>query len=335
MMERTAYYSESRGLGGLRQRTEDVPPPGQGEVQVSVRAIGLNFADVISVLGLYSAAPARPFIPGLEFAGVVEVVGAGVKDYKIGDKVVGVRFFGAYASAVNVDARFLAPLPDDWAFTDGAAYIVASLTAYYALVDQARVQQGETVLIQSAVGGVGLAALKIAKAYDCFVIGVVGDQKKLEYAKTQGYDAVVVRGKGMKGAVLEALNGRLLNVVLDTMGGSDFTDMFNLLAPQGRIVSYGYSQYVPKTIWSYPAALWRYLRRPKIDSFRLDNRMVAAFNLVYLFDKADQMRGYLRELQDLNLGKPSHISTFAFDELPKALGELSSGKTVGKIIVML
>jgi NADPH:quinone reductase-like Zn-dependent oxidoreductase len=332
-MERRVFVCERRGLSGLVARTEELSELAPHEVRVQVKAIGLNFADVFSILGMYTAAPKRPFVPGLEFAGVVDAVGCDVTAFKIGERVMGVQKFGAYATALNVDARLVRRIPDNWSIEEGAAYLVAHLTAYYGLIDQCRLRQGETVLIQSAAGAVGLAALHIAKAHGCFVIGAVGSEAKRAFCLQQGYNECIVRGHQFKHTLRTALGDRPLDVVMETMGGATFEDSYELLAPRGRIALYGYAQYMPHSPLSYLSGLWRYVRRPRVDTFRLNNRLVAGFNLIYLFDHVDDMGRYVDELLRLCADKPHIGATYSFDELPKALEALKSGKTVGKMVV--
>lgn len=153
-MQRTVYYAKPGNIKNLAPVQEDLSDPKPEEVQVAVKAIGLNFADVFSVLGLYTAAGWKRFIPGLEYAGVVQCVGSAVQGFRAGDSVMGVTRFGAYATVLNVDSRCVVPLPGGWSFEEGAAFPVASLTAYYGLIDQCHLKSGETVLIHSAAGGV-------------------------------------------------------------------------------------------------------------------------------------------------------------------------------------
>lgn len=176
------------------QETETLPPPGPGEVRIRVEAIGLNFADVFTVLGMYDAAPEGVrVIPGLEFSGVVEEIGKGPKKkvskvgrsadgkrnvvvsgessggdddvsrypYRPGDRVMGVTRFGAYASHLNIATPFIRKMPDDWSFQQGASFVVQALTAWYGLMDLGKGEAGKTVLVHSAAGGVGGFALQV------------------------------------------------------------------------------------------------------------------------------------------------------------------------------
>ena len=176
------------------QETDTLPAPGPGEVRIRVEAIGLNFADVFTVLGMYDAAPAGVrIIPGLEFSGVVEEIGKGPKKkiskvgrsadgkrnvvvsgdgsessedasrypFRPGDRVMGVTRFGAYASHINIGTSFIRKMPDEWSFQQGAAFVVQALTAWYGLMDLGKGEAGKTVLVHSAAGGVGGFALQV------------------------------------------------------------------------------------------------------------------------------------------------------------------------------
>ncbi|HNE30414.1 MAG TPA: alcohol dehydrogenase catalytic domain-containing protein, partial [Saprospiraceae bacterium] len=125
------YALQAGSLADLRLQEFELPAPSANEVSIAVRAIGLNFADVFAIWGLYGATPKGEFTPGLEYAGEVLAVGEGVGHLRPGDRVMGVTRFGAYTTHLNIDARYAIPLPADWDFATGAAYLVQTLTAYY------------------------------------------------------------------------------------------------------------------------------------------------------------------------------------------------------------
>ena len=164
------------------------PPPAAGEVTVAVRAIGLNFADVFAIWGLYSATPKGTFTPGLEYAGEITAVGDQVRDFEVGQSVMGVTRFGAYTTALTTDRRYVRPLPPGWSMAEGAGYLVQALTAYYGLVKLGQVQSGQTVLIHSAAGGVGTFAGRIARQLGAYTIGTIGGPAKTDYLRREGYD---------------------------------------------------------------------------------------------------------------------------------------------------
>jgi NADPH:quinone reductase-like Zn-dependent oxidoreductase len=167
------------------------------------------------------------------------------------------------------------------------------------------------------------------------VIGAVGSEAKKDFCLKQGCDAVVVRSGSFKSDLHKVLNGRELSVVMEAIGGRTFRDSFALLAPRGRIAIYGFAEYMPHGLLSYAVALWRYLRRPWIDTLRLNNRLVAGFNLIFLFSHADDIGKYVDEIRSLGIGKPYVGATYKFEELPKAVEVLKSGTTIGKVIVVV
>src|SRR5262245_2746677 len=160
----------SGSLDRLSRRSEELADPAPGQARVAVRSVGLNFADLAACLGVYSATPRESFIPGLEFAGVVEAVGPPASRgghpsvLRPRAPVVGVTRFGGYATAVNAGRDYLWPVRSGWSFAEAAALPVQGLTAWYGLVHRGGVRRGDVVLVQSAAGGVGLHALSILTA---------------------------------------------------------------------------------------------------------------------------------------------------------------------------
>jgi len=319
-MKGQAYRVKAGNLKNLKLTQFDLEDPNQDEVSVEVKAIGLNFADIFAIMGLYSATPKGEFIPGLEYAGVITKVGSQVKEFKTGDKVMGVIRFGAYTTHLNIDHRYVVPLPQPWTFEEGAAYLVQLLTAYYALKNLGDIQKGQTVLIHSAVGGVGLWALQIAKKYHTYTIGTVGSANKVKFAKEQGYDQVIVRSNNFKSDLKQGLEGRELNLIIDCIGGKIFQTGYDLLASMGRVVVFGSAHYAfTGDSPNYIKLLFKYIRRPKIDPQKMieKNKGVLGFNLIWIYDKADLMHQLLSEIDQLGLQKPHVGHEYSFEELPK------------------
>ena len=163
------------------------------KVRIEVKAVGLNFADIFALTGLYSATPDGAFIPGLEFSGVVTEVGLGCYQYRVGDRVMGVSRFGGYASVIDSEEDYLLYLPDGWPFSQGAAYIVQTLTAWYALNELGNLKPKQKVLIHSAAGGVGLQAMKLVRALGAHPVGTVSDDIKARFLNNLGFDRVLLR----------------------------------------------------------------------------------------------------------------------------------------------
>jgi alcohol dehydrogenase len=329
--------ANSGSLNNLKMQAGNLAKPGEGEVTVTVKAIGLNYADIFAVMGLYSATPKGPFIPGLEYAGEIAAVGEGVSHWQTGDKIMGVTRFGAYTTHLNIDARYVFPLPERWTYQEGAAFLVQVLTAYYALVPLGALQKGQTVLIHSAAGGVGLQANRIAKSLGAYTVGVVGNVSKFDLLRKEDYDGAVVRTDNFREDVRQALQGRELNLVLEAAGGKYFTWSYQLLASQGRLITYGSAGFSPKQAKpNYPRLIWHYLMRPKIDPLKMtrENKSVMGFNLIWIYDKADLMHQLVEEINALHLPAPFVGHTFTFPELPEALKLFLSGKTTGKLVIL-
>lgn len=169
MIKREVYrVSKAGSFKNLKQQSEELQAPQVGEVCVKVAAIGLNFADIFAIQGLYSATPKGSFIPGLEFSGEVMAVGPEVTGRKVGDKVMGATKFGGYVSHITISHQYVVPLPEGWSVEEGAGFLVQGLTAWYALTALGNLQKGSTVLVHSAAGGVGILANRICKKFDAY-----------------------------------------------------------------------------------------------------------------------------------------------------------------------
>ena len=217
----------------------DVPVPAAGEATVSQRAVGLNFIDIYHRTGLYPLP--LPSGIGLEAAGVVTAVGAGVSEVKVGDRVAYAGGpLGAYAEARNIPAHRLLVLPESIGFDTAAAMMLQGLTAAYLLRRTYRVQLGDAVLIHAAAGGVGLIACQWAKAIGATVIGTVGSAAKAELAKAHGCDHVInYATENFTQRVREVTGGEGVAVVYDGVGKDTFTGSLDALRPLGMMVSYG------------------------------------------------------------------------------------------------
>lgn len=338
-MKRKSYRIKKAGsLDNLRLVEEELPGLVKSEVIIEVKAIGLNFADLFAIQGLYSATPKGSFVPGLEYSGVIINKGTDVTDFELNDKVMGVIGFGAYTTFLNIDHRYLQKLPDEWTFEEGAAFTVQSLTAYYALIELGNIKTNDTVLVHSAAGGVGIYANRIAKKFNAYTIGSVGSNAKVSFSKEEGYNDVIVRDKNFKEKLKKSLEGKNLNIVLESIGGKIFQDSFDLLSPTGRIIIYGGAQFMShKSRPNYPKLLYQILTRPRVEPLSLSdtNRSIMGFNLIYLWDKPEEMKRMLTNIFNFNLNKPFVGNIFTFDNLLDALKLFQSGKTVGKVVVVI
>jgi synaptic vesicle membrane protein VAT-1 len=333
-------------LERLERATETLPDPAPGQARIRVQAVGLNFADVFACLGLYSATPKGAFIPGLELAGVVEAVGpttGSARTLRPGDRVIGLTRFGAYATGLNLDAGYLWPIPPEWSVAEAAAFPVQALTAWYGLVELGAVRRGAAVLVHSAAGGVGLNALEILAGVGAQVVATVGRATKRELLVARcglAPEQVIVRDRRGFGRQLDralaALGRDGFDLVLDAIGGPVFRPGFARLRPAGRYVFYGAADFMSRRARpQYLRLALQYLRKPRLDPLAMiaENRSLLAFNLIWLWERAEEMaRGY-EQISRL-VGRPPLIGRrFAFAEAPAALRFLQSGESVGKVVL--
>lgn len=336
-MKRSIYKINKPGsFKNLKLISEDLQKPQDDEVTVQVMAIGLNFADVFCIQGLYKAAPKEDLIPGLEFSGVVINKGQNVQEFQIGDKVIGVTKFGAFVSHINLNKNYLIKLSNDWSLEEGAGFIVQALTAYYALKELGNVQNNQTVLIHSIAGGVGIYANRIAKKFNCTTIGTVGNASKTSQLKDEEIDHILVRDKNFISELKNILGNEQLDLILEALLGNLFKPTFKLLKPTGRAVVYGASNFATHTNFpNYFQLAFRFFTRPKIDVLRLieQNKSVMAFNLIWLYEQKDYLRKLLDELINLNLKKPVVTEIYDFKDMIIALRKFQAGKTTGKVVI--
>jgi alcohol dehydrogenase len=344
MAARTVWRIGRAGsLDRLAREEDPLASPGAGEARVSVRAIGLNFADIFACLGLYSATPKGPFVPGLELAGTIDAIGPDVQRWHAGDRVIGLTRFGAYATQVIVDARYLHPLPAGWTFSEGAAFPVQAITAWYAIDRLGACAPGDAVLVHSAAGGVGLNALALLRARDARVIATVGHESKRQFLVEHASLApgqIIVRDRRRFGAQLDealAANGLLgFDLVLDAVAGPFLKPAYRRLRSAGRLVIYGSADLMPSSSrpnWLRLAA--QYLSRPRIDPLAMisHNKSVMGFNLIWLWDQVDALTSAYEALAREMTTPPLIGRRFAFGDAPAALRFLQSGESVGKVVL--
>ncbi|HMM96472.1 NADPH:quinone oxidoreductase family protein [Phycicoccus sp.] len=222
----------------------ELPDPAETDaaertVVVDVAAAGVCFPDVLLTRGLYQMRPDPPFVPGSEVAGLVRSAPSG-SGFAPGDRVAAFTVLGGFAEAVAVDPAMVFPLPDDTTWSQAAALPMNYLTCDFALRERGRLAAGETVLVHGAAGGVGTAAVQLAKAWGARVLAVVSTDAKAEIARTAGADEVVP-ADGFREAVAALTSGRGVDLVVDPVGGDRLTDSLRCLAPGGRHLVIGFT----------------------------------------------------------------------------------------------
>jgi NADPH:quinone reductase len=238
-----AWFCDSpTGVDALVWREAPTPQPGAGEVLVAIKAASLNFPDALIVQNKYQIKPPLPFVPGSEFAGVVQAVGEGVKHLAVGQAVACLQGTGGFGTHVLAPAAMCMPLPPGFAMVDAAAFIMTYATSHHALIDRGQLKAGETVLVLGAAGGVGTAAIQIAKAVGAKVIAAASTDEKCALCKAQGADETINYSTAdLREAIKAATGGKGPDVIYDPVGGAFAEPAFRSIAWRGRYLVVGFA----------------------------------------------------------------------------------------------
>lgn len=319
-IELTAY----EGPVALSPTQVSLPSADANGIVVEVRAIGINYPDLLMTQGLYQVKPELPFVPGSEIAGVVAEVAPG-SSWKAGDRVAAFIWSGGYAERAYVPLNAVFPLPDEMDFRTGAATIINYHTVLFALSRRGQLRSGETLLVMGAGGGIGSAAVQVGKGLGARVIGGVANDGQLDAAREAGVDEVLVLGEGFSSDIRQMTEGRGVNVVLDPIGDWLFNEAIRALAPEGRILVVGFAAG----------------KIPQLRVNRLLLKNVAAVGVAWgafldidteLMSRASQQ---LAEMFRSGAVRPLVGNEVTFDQIPDALELLSRGQIQGKGVAML
>lgn len=307
------------------------PVPANDEVLVKIDAVGINYPDALLLRDHYQVKPPRPFIPGSEFCGVIETTGPGVNRLRPGDIVIGRCGWGAMAERIAVTAQRCVRITPDTPRAQAAAFMFAYATAYHALVDAGQLRAGQTVLVLGAAGGVGSAAIDVARALGAHVIAAVSSEAKLAYALSRGAAAGVVYDPRMEQSDAQPALARQLkavtqggcDVVVDPVGGLYTEPALRSLKRGGRYLVVGFTAGIPRVPLNL--ALLRSLQIIGIDwrSFGLDDAKANERNVQSLL--AMWREGAL---------DPDVTETYGMAEAPAALARLDARDALGKIVVL-
>jgi len=230
------------GVDALNWKEIPTPQPGAGEVLIEIKAASLNFPDLLIVQNKYQIKPPLPFVPGSEYAGVVQAVGNDVSHLKVGQHVACLSGTGGFGTHTLAPATLCLPLPSEFSFVDAAAFTMIYGTAYHALVDRAQLKTGETVLVLGAAGGVGTAAIQIAKSCGARVIAAASSAEKCVLSQSIGADASInYSAENLREAVKALTNGNGPDVIYDPVGGEFTEAAFRTIAWRGRYLVIGFA----------------------------------------------------------------------------------------------
>jgi NADPH:quinone reductase len=307
--------------GTPKLQTVPAPLPAKGEALVRVIAAGLNFADLLMLSGSYQVRPTLPFIPGMEFSGIVQALGPGTSGPPPGTRVLGVSGTGALAEALCLPADRLSPLPDGMEFDEAAGFPIAYGTAHLALTLKGALQPGEVLLVTGAAGGVGLTAVEIGKRLGARVIATARGAERLAVAKAAGADVLIDSEAPDLKDQLRGLGG--VDVVFDTVGGAGFDAALRACKPDGRLLAIGFaSGQVPQV----PANLLL-VKNLTVSGFWYGGYQTHAPQAV-----AASM-AQLLEWRAAGTLHPHQGQVLPFTDFPKGLDLLRTRSATGKVVI--
>ncbi len=325
----------------LKVKEAPDPEPKAGEIRIRVEAAGVNFADIMGRMGMYPDLPGIPIVVGYEVAGRVDKVGDGVSAGWTGKDVFAMTRFGGYSSLVCVPEKQVFERPQGMSALEGAAFPVVYFTAYQLIIAMGGLKEGETILIHSAGGGVGIAAIQLARKIGARIIGTASKSKH-DYLKSIGvHHCIDYRTEDFEKRVKEITGGRGVELIIDAVGGDSFKKGFRILAPTGRLGMFGMSDAATGKSRSIIDLLKMVAGMPwlQINPVTLMNENKAAFgvNMGHMWGEVDRLRTWGTELLSLykeGIVKPLVDKTFSFEDAPKAHHYIQDRKNVGKVLLV-
>ena len=311
-------------------RLEELPEPraGAGEVLIDVHAASVNFPDLLVIGGTYQRLPPTPFVPGKDLAGIVAAVGPGVSRVRPGDRVMAQIEHGAFAQCALAAESVCHPIPPGISYVDAAAMGLVYLTAHFALVERARVQRGEVVLVTGAAGGVGLAAVQLAKALGATVVAAVSNEEKAAIARASGADHVVLTNAPnlrdhLRAQVHAAVGARGADVIIDSVGGDVFDACLRAIAWCGRLVVVGFaSGRVPDVKAGY--VLVKNISIIGLQSSDYRDREP---------EKVQRVQQALYALYGQGKLKPHVMARYPLSKIREALATVRDRRVLGKVVI--
>ncbi|WP_422025797.1 NADPH:quinone oxidoreductase family protein [Pyruvatibacter mobilis] len=301
----------------------DLPAPGEGEVQIRIRACAVNFPDLLMVQGKYQFKPPLPFTPGMEAAGEIVAVGPGVTAFAPGDKVVAGLRTGGMAEGTNTPAASCRAMPATMSYEEAAGYTTAYLTAYVSLARRGHLEAGETLLVHGAAGGVGMAAVDLGKQMGATVIATASSQEKLDVLADRGADHVINVADGFKDRVKELTGGRGADVIYDPVGGDVFDESVRCIAWGGRLLVIGFAS-------------------GRIPDISVNMPLIKGFSVVGVrageYGRRDPEKGAeniaaIDAMAAKGTIRPYVYASFPLDQAAEAMCQLRDRRVIGKVVV--
>jgi NADPH:quinone reductase-like Zn-dependent oxidoreductase len=336
---RQVVTTRNGGVEVLKVEEAPDPQPAKGQVVIRVKAAGLNFADILARQGLYPDGPKKPCVMGYEVAGVVEGVGDQADQALVGKAVVAMTRFGGQSELVVVNSKQFFEKPESLSFEQGAAIPVNYLTAYALLAVMGSLQPGESVLIHNAGGGVGLAALDIAKRLNAITYGTASPSKH-EFLRERGLDHPIdYRNQDWLPVLKEMTNGRGVELVIDPIGGGHWKKSYLALRSTGRLGMFGVSTASANGLKGKLGLLKAAWQTPWFHPFGLLNKNKGVFglNLGHMWHEGEKVAEWMRVILDgVKEGwvRPHVDKAFPFDQVGDAHTYMESRKNIGKVVLV-
>ena len=322
----------------LQFKSDQIDDPKIGDVCGKISYTGINFADLMGRMGLYPTAPKPPYVPGFEIAGTIEKTGDDSMAEFIGSNVVGLSRFHGYSTHVNVPVEQLFFIDNKW-LDVAAAVPVTYLTAYFMMVHQAAIKEGEWFLIHGIGGGVGIAALQIAQHLGAKIIGTCSGWKHAQISEMGVDNLIDYRTENFRERVLEITDGRGADVIIDSLGGKNLNESYNCLSEFGRLISYGFSKAALGKRKNFIKILPEYLGIPKFNPMHLmaKNKGVFGFHLGLIRQRQDLVKLYGQKLLkwlDKGIITPKVAAVFPLSKAADAHQYITDRKNFGKVLLM-
>lgn len=308
----------------LKVRNVPSPVPTATQVKLAVHAAGLNFADTLMVAGRYQIKPPFPFAPGMEVAGVVTEVGEAVRDISVGDRVMSMCGWGAFAEEVCIASEMAFPVHDRVDLEAAAIFPITYGTTYHAFMDRAALRHDEWLVVHGAGSGVGLNAVEMGRLFAARVIAVAGTDAKLQTAREYGAEILIdYRSENVRERILQITGGRGADVVFDPVGGEVFDDAVHYTAPGGRLLVLGFAS------GTIPAASANLLLLKGFQVVGVNTALLIRDSLPVYRRRFEMM---MRWIADGRL-RPLVGATYSLEETPLAMSDLLSRKIIGKAVI--
>ena len=322
-----ALVCESFGpIENLNIVERDLPPLAPEEVRLEVHAAGVNFPDGLMVAGKYQVRPELPFIPGGECAGVIQEVGEKVRGFAVGDRVIAMPGLSAFAEQVNVDQKLLMPMPENLGFNEAAGFCITYATSYYAFKQRAQLQEGETLVVLGAAGGVGVTAIQLGKLMGARVIACASSDEKLAFCREIGADEVInYSTENLKDRIRALTDGKGADVIYDPVGGEFTEAAYRSIAWGGRYLVIGFAAGdIPKMPLNLP--------------------LLKAGDILGIYwggwaarDPKGNMQNFAELIQFVAEGrlKPLTTEVYSLQDFPRAFSAISERRARGKVILTM